>query len=136
MGNNGRRSTTKRTAKPKVRFSNGPAPGSKRGGGSNPDPTGTGPSRKKQRTNATAGGSSPAGSSSQPPGPSAAPAADSAPAAGDAAAAAAEADGDDDNEAPAKKRVCNPWGIRPKEVAPEAKPTQVCLSCVDFTAAH
>ncbi|KAJ6586800.1 hypothetical protein DFH09DRAFT_1074922 [Mycena vulgaris] len=67
-------------------------------------------------------GTSAAGASSAGAGPNTAPAADSAPAAANVDKAA-NADNEAD-EAPAKKHVRNPWGIRLKEVAPEVKQTQ------------
>ncbi|KAJ6553994.1 hypothetical protein DFH09DRAFT_1318651 [Mycena vulgaris] len=117
MVKNNRKSTGKKAAKPKVRFSKGPAPGSKRGGGGGSDPTRAVLVHLLQiRTSR----------------PSTAPAADSLPAAeavGNGApttgdAAAADADDKADDGPPAKKRVRNPLGICPTEVAPEAKPTQ------------
>jgi hypothetical protein len=131
MGNDRRKPASKGKAKQKVRFTDKPEAGKRKSSPAASSGAGPGPSRKKQRTadtqgaSASAGTSTEAGSSSSSAAGAAPGSAEGAKAAG-AAAAADEEDAAADKETPTKKRVRNPWGILPKEVKKEAKPTQVC----------
>ncbi|KAJ7149891.1 hypothetical protein C8R43DRAFT_1192454 [Mycena crocata] len=107
MGKKSTKPSTSKAKKPNVRFTKA-EPGKRRSSASDAP----GPSRKKARTAGAQGGTT-----SPQPDPSSG---SSAPSAN--AASVSNADGKADIEP--TKRVRVPWGIHPKEVPKEAKPTQ------------